>query len=166
MHCIFRDLTFALCCVGGSVEQNQDTADQSQELRSQWSIPRGHMPMATMICSWLTCSTIGWPVAKKLDEVPYHYEEVTSGPLPSDGVVEPEELSDAPPNEIAFPVQKPSATQNEEEAQHGDTSETTNEHTSGVQIKFSYWNDLVSLSSKDWWYTLVSEKTSFAVFTC
>ena len=91
-----------------------------------------------------------------LDEVPCHYEEVTSEPLPTDVIVESEEVVDTPPTEIVFPAQKKSTSRNEdEEVQHGDTSETTNEHISGIQVKFSYWNDLVSLSSKDWWYTLV-----------
>lgn len=152
-----RDLSFALFCVGeGASSPNQDPNNQHQEPYEEWSIPRIHLPMGTMICSWLTCCTIGWPVPKVFDEVPCRFEEVYI--QPSADTLDIEE-TDSPPTEIILPARKCELNENLEPVPPDNEPQTPNEQitSNGVQVKFSLWSDLVSLSRKDWWYTLVCQ---------
>ena len=148
-----RDLSFALFCVGGGPSRpNEDPNDEDQEPREEWSIPRSHLPMGTMICSWLICCTIGWPVPKVFEEVPCRFEEVVT--QPSADSLDTEE-ADSPPTEITVPTRKCISDEHQPVLQE-DEPEAPNEQieSSGVQVKFSLWSDLVSLSRKDWWFTL------------
>jgi len=106
--------------------------------------------MATMICSWLTLCTIGWPIPKTYDEVPCRFEDVSAQyDTPDDDETE----KDTPPFEIVFPVQKNRS--NLDQFQSNADQESEKEKTSGIQTKYSYWRELVDITRKDWWYTLV-----------
>ena len=91
---------------------------------------------------------------KVFDEVPCRFEEVPIQQPATDGIMDTD-ADDTPPMEIILPARK--SSQNIEPDQPDNEPETTNVQTSGLQVKFSYWSDLVSLARKDWWYTLVRQ---------
>jgi hypothetical protein len=94
-------------------------------------------------------------VPKISEEVPYHWEEVPVQQHFSDDVMETEaKAADMPPSEITFPVRKSLPNPKPVQLEELDIEE----QTSGLKVKFSYWSDIVSLSRKDWWYTLVRGK--------
>ena len=79
MYCnsFLRDLAFALFCVGGgSSDDEKNDFDNQQGASKEWTIPRVHTVMASLICSWLSSCSAGWPVPKLVDKVPCHFEEV------------------------------------------------------------------------------------------
>ena len=142
-------MTFALFCV-----PSQD-ANDAQEDDNEWSIPRTHIPMATMICSWLTCCAVGWPMPRNFDLVPCHYEQVSVVHPSSDDPEIQEEVPNPPPSEIILPVHQSSSSP----VRSNDNSDTlTGEQADSAHLKFSYWKEVVSLSIKDWLYTLVSKR--------
>eukprot|EP00804_Cyclotella_cryptica_P007102 CCRYP_014537-RE/>CCRYP_014537-RE protein AED:0.03 eAED:0.03 QI:291/1/1/1/0.9/0.81/11/143/2162 len=134
-----RDLAFALFCVDGVSDANRNDASNQQMTGNEWSVPRVHVPMATMICLWLTSCAVGWPVPKLFDEVPCQFEEVLLQPWPCHESPETDAaVDDNPPSEIIVSSR--------------DDSQNTVDQVQ--RVKFSYWDQLVDASRKDWWYTL------------
>jgi len=87
-----------------------------------------------MIHSWLATCQAGWPVPREFEQgkIPRHIENISS------------DLSDAhespiPPKEIVV-----SATN------QVDSTHSNNE----IGVEYSYWGELVDLTTVDWWYTL------------
>lgn len=133
-------MAFALFCVDGVSGDIRNDSSNQQVTGNEWSVPRVHVPMATMICQWLSSCAVGWPVPKLFDEVPCHLEEVLLQPSPRQNSPETDaDAEDIPPSEIIL-----------------SNSDNSQIYVDSVQrVKFSYWDQLVDASRKDWWYTLV-----------
>jgi hypothetical protein len=159
-----RDLAFALFCVGaGASEDEQNDSENQQAASKQWSIPRVHSVMASLINSWLSSCSVGWPVPRLLNEVPCQFEEVCIEPVASDKPLTETGDVDMPPSEIII-TDHANVSNSLDVVQ---SPEVEGDQICPLLVKFSYWNDIVDVSRKDWWYTLVSKsRQSPAQYIC
>lgn len=112
----------------GSESTNSDSAGAS------WSIPGCHVPVSSMIHSWLATCQAGWPVPNEFEQgkIPHHTENISSDPSE-------DQESPIPPKEIVL--------------SSSSKVDSTKSHD-GNGVEFSYWGELVDLTTIDWWYTL------------
>eukprot|EP00984_Skeletonema_dohrnii_P019310 scaffold9198_cov137-Skeletonema_dohrnii-CCMP3373.AAC.3 len=133
-----RDLAFALFCASAKKDKrangygNESTASDSAG--ANWSIPGCHVPVSSMIHSWLATCQAGWPVPNEFEggKIPSHTENISTDPSE-------DHESPIPPKEIVL-----SATNQVDSTKSNDES----------GVEFSYWGELVDLTTIDWWYTL------------
>ena len=128
-----RDLAFALFCASAKMKGKRDgygnESTTSDGAGTNWSIPGCHVPVSSMIHSWLATCQAGWPVPNEFEQgkIPHHTESNSSDPSEA-------HESPIPPKEIVLSAGTQSSYQ--------------------TDVKYSYWGELVDLSTVDWWYTL------------
>ncbi len=133
-----RDLAFALFCASAKREKrghgNGSESTYSDSAGAKWSIPGCHVPVSAMIHSWLATCQAGWPVPNEFEHgtIPRHTENISSEPSE-------DHESPIPPKEIVL---------------SGTSQVDSTESNDAISAEFSYWGEIVDLTTIDWWYTL------------
>lgn len=134
-----RDLAFGIFCGGDGLDEGRKN-ESGVESHQSWSVPGAHMPVATMIQSWLDTCQAPWPSSKELEEgkIPFLYELVNGDDDDEESFNQDKATNAPPPTEIVVPS--------------GGGGSSIKEPEKG--LRYTRWGDLVDLTRIDFWYTL------------